>query len=574
VSTLTTLRRLLAATFVLLVATCLVDRLEVLRIARFQLERQDAVRPLWNTIVYLATYGLAVFGVAVAFCHRPVVRFAALGITLGAACVQAGVAAVNGLGFTHHEASLLLSESDFLGDALGFFLPEYLLAAITTLLGGALASWLALRVGPRLRSWAWLAFPLAALLTAHQVVDQTFGKVYQFPPPFRVALLAAWAWEHRLPVYAEREAPYFTPKEAPLTRHIVLVVDESISGHWLGANGAAIDTTPWLSSRPEGVFNYGIASSISNQSSSSNLLLQTGLRPADLPDRALRALRGPNLFSYLSAAGFETALIDAQTYSDSPPNLMTGYDLRRIDSVIRLRELEAGLPEHAVDFAALPRIVELLERHAKSFVYVIKTGAHFPYDDKSPPAQRPFSGGPASGREATRESYRNAIHWTTDRFLRELSRRIEATGLECLVIYTSDHGQWLPEESSEERAIARHATVIAPPSEQASVPLVLLGFGPRTRAALEDRYSAALVDAASGYAIFPTVLQAAGYSPSDTSAHYAPSLFEENAAEAPRTFVSGNIFGSHAGAFSNNPGVGDECFSNRFDVDAVRSAAP
>jgi arylsulfatase A-like enzyme len=202
---------------------------------------------------------------------------------------------------------------------------------------------------------------------------------------------------------------------------------------------------------------------------------------------------------------------------------------------------------------------------------VIKTGAHLPYDDKSPPSLRPFSGGPTSPREATRESYRNAIHWATDRFLEELSRSIEATGRECLVIYTSDHGQWLPDDG-DERAVAPHATVLAPPSEQASVPLVLLAFGPRTRAALEARLGAALVDAASGYAIFPTVLQAAGFAPADTATRYAPSLFEAGAGRPPRSFVSGNIFASHSGAFALNPGVGDECFSNAFDVDALRSA--
>jgi lipid A ethanolaminephosphotransferase len=569
----TTLRRLLAASLVIGAACIAVDP-DVLETARYQLGRRDTAEPVRNTLFYLAAYAAAILALAVVWCHRRTVRIAAIALTLAAACVQAALAAVNGVGFTHHEASLLLTEWDFLGDAVSFFLPRYGAAAAAALLGGAVAAWLAVRVGPRLRSWLWLLVPLAAGWSAHQVVVQTFGKVYQFPPPFRLALLTAWAFEHRLPVYTEREAPYFDAKEPPLADHILLIVDESISGHWLGVNGAAVDTTPWLSSRPPGVFNYGIASAISNLSSSSNIVLQTGLRPDALPDRELRSLRGPNVFSYLSAAGFHTALIDAQTYSDSPPNLMTGFDLRRIDTVVRIREVARNLPEHAVDFEALPRIRRLLESHPRTFTYLVKTGAHLPYGDKSPPEERPFTRPGSSGARAVREAYWNAIRWTTDHFLRELALELQASGRDVLVIYTSDHGQWLADERTADRRISPHATVLDPPAEQASVPLLLITSGARTRAAIETRFSERLVDASSAFEIFPTVLQAAGFARSDTALRYAPSLFEVDAAREPRSFVSGNIFGTNPGAYVLNRGVGEDCFRNPFDAATLRSPAP
>jgi glucan phosphoethanolaminetransferase (alkaline phosphatase superfamily) len=569
----TTLGRLLAAGLVIGVASCAVDP-GVLDTVRFQLGRQDTAVPLRNTFFYLAAYLAAVLGLAVAWCHRPPIRIAAMALSIVAACIHAALAAVNGVGFTHHEAALLLTEWEFLGDAMSFFLPRYAAAAGAALLGGALAAWLVLRVGPRLRSWLWLLLPLAAGWAAHQVVVQTFGKIYQFPPPFRVALLTGWAFEHRLPVYTEREAPYFQAKGPPLADHILLVVDESISGHWLGVNGAPVATTPWLSSKPAGVFNYGIASAISNLSSSSNLVLQAGLRPDQLPDRELRSLRGPNLFSYLSAAGFHTALIDAQTYSDSPPNLMTGFDLRRIDTVVRIRETVSGLPEHAIDFEAMPMIRRLLDSHARTFTYLVKTGAHLPYDDKSPSDERPFTQPGSRGAQSIREAYWNATRWTADHFLRELSDVLEAGGRDVLVVYTSDHGQWLADEQTAGRAISPHATVLDPPAEQASVPLLLLAYGPRTRPAIEARFSERLVDAASAYEIFPTVLQAAGFASADTATRHAPSLFEVNAARGPRTFVSGNIFGTNPGAYVLNRGVGEDCFANLFDVATLRSTSP
>jgi lipid A ethanolaminephosphotransferase len=570
-----TLGRLLAAALVVSLGAGLLDRGELLRTAQFQLARLDTARPAWNAAVFVATYLTAGLAIAVCLCHRRAIRVSVLAATLLAACIQASVAAVNGVGFTHHEAWLLFTESQFLGGALRFFFPRYAAPAAATLLAGALFAWLAMRVGPRLRSWLWLAVPVVAGVAAQQMLHQTFGRVYQLPPPFRIAVLTSWAWSHRLPMYVEREPPRFGPTRPPLADHVVFVVDESISGHWLGVNGAPVETTPWLSSRPAGLFNYGIASAVSNLSASSNLVLQTGLRPDALPDRELRSLREPNLFAYLGAAGYHTALIDAQSYSDAPPNLMTGFDLRRIDTVIRMREVEPGLPEHAVDFAAIARIRALVEAHPRSFVYVIKTGAHLPYDDKSPPEQRPFSLPGLRGPEATLHAYWNAIRWTTDRFLRDLSRALEASGRDALVLYTSDHGQWLAGDAgAADRRISPHATVTDPPDEQASVPLLLLAFGARTRPLVAERFASALVDRASAFEIFPTLLQAAGYAAEDTAPLHPPSLFEPDAARAPRRFVSGNLFGSNAGAYVLNPGVGEDCFLNDFDVESVRPSEP
>ena len=56
--------------------------------------------------------------------------------------------------------------------------------------------------------------PIAAFAASQRMVELTYGKVYQFPAPIRVALLVAWAREHRLPVYREREPVYDCRGEA------------------------------------------------------------------------------------------------------------------------------------------------------------------------------------------------------------------------------------------------------------------------------------------------------------------------------------------------------------------------
>ncbi len=113
--------------------------------------------------------------------------------------------------------------------------------------------------------------------------------------------------------------------------------------------------------------------------------------------------------------------------------------------------------------------------------------------------------------------------------------------------------------------------------QQASVPLLLLAFGPHTRAALAQRFDPRLVDRASDFEIFPTVLQAAGYAAADTRRFFPPSLFESESERAPRAFLSGNIFARDGEYYvlTNqwNPDLGSACYVNPFSLEAVRSAA-
>ena len=573
------LRGLVLAALVLALAA--LDRFEVVRIAAFQLGRNDTPRPVLNACLYAAIYLAGALGIAVLLCHRPRVRLASAVLVIALAAVEVGFASVNGSGFSHHEAAILINESAFVPDALRFFAGQFALPVLLLVAAGSALCWFAARRGPRLRSFAWLLLPIAAFAASDHLIDRTSGKVYQFAAPIRVPLLTAWAWEHRLPHYAEREPPRFAPSEPPLADHIVLVVDESVNGHSLGINGGPAGTTPWLASRPEGVFNYGIASAISNLSSSSNLLLQTGLPISAFPDRELRALRVANVFAYLAAAGYRTAFINAQTYSDQPPNLMTGFDFARIDTVLRLRETHRGAPESEFDLYAIPELRAQIEASPKSFAYLLKTGAHLPYADKSPEDQRPFQPALAAWEVSgdptrTHNSYSNVMLWTVDHFLAELSRELAATGRNVLVIYTSDHGQWLPGDPDGGRRLTPHATPVDPPMQQASVPLLLLAFGPRTRAAVTQRFDPRLVDRASDFEIFPTVLQAAGYAAEETRRFFAPSLFESEAERAPRAFLSGNIFAREGEYYvlTNqwNPELGSACYVNPFSLEPLRAA--
>lgn len=546
----------------------LLDGFDLLRVTGFQWQRQDTPDAARNAVLYVGTYLVCAAGLVGLLLHpwRWLRGLAWVLVSLLAA-VQAGFASVNGTGFGHHEAALLWSEAQFARPVLSFFAPKFALPVAGVLLASlGLALWSRRLVFAR----GGVGLIVLALLGAGagwSLLDRTFGKVMETPVPARIPLLATWVGLHRSPVYVPREAPDLLPARPPIADHIVFVMDESVSGHWLGLNGARPDTTPWLSSGPDHVFNFGIASSISNLSSSSNLLVQTGLTPERLPDVELRSLRGPNVFAYMALAGYTTALIDAQSYSRRPPNLMTRFDLEAIDRHVQIRAETPQLEEHAVDLATLPVLMEQVLGADRSFTYLVKNGAHIPYSDKFPPDRAVVD------REAgIAGDYQRALEWSVDVYLRELSTALEASGRNALVVYTSDHGQIL--DGAGGRRVTPHATQEDPPSEQAAVPLILLAFGERTREAVSEAFDPAVRDRASGFEIFPTLLEVAGYARSDATRGRVPSLLDGSAPRPGRVFVSGNIFARDGGVYINNPGYGDAFYLNEFRPPKPHRARP
>src|SRR5258705_8994847 len=126
----------LAAGVLVLVGLAAVDGFDALRVTAFQLARNDTPRPLWNAFVYAGTYLAGAFGIAVMLCHRPPVRRAAAALVVALACVQLGIAAVNGTGYSHHETALLFTETAFLPDPPHFFADRFPLPVISLIAPG------------------------------------------------------------------------------------------------------------------------------------------------------------------------------------------------------------------------------------------------------------------------------------------------------------------------------------------------------------------------------------------------------------------------------------------------------
>jgi glucan phosphoethanolaminetransferase (alkaline phosphatase superfamily) len=242
---------------------------------------------------------------------------------------------------------------------------------------------------------------------------------------------------------------------------------------------------------------------------------------------------------------------------------MSRFDIEDLERHHLVRRLEAGRAEYEMDFAATRIVADIIAKHAQSFSYIIKSGAHFPYTDKAAPSAQRFQpaldiGETTRGTERTLNSYLNALSWTVDEYLVNLIEVLEATGERVLVIYTSDHGQSLLERHKGELHLGfPHATPVDPPVYQAMVPLILFGVGDGVQERVSANCHTALRDRVSGFEIFPSVLVMAGYDSEELRRYYHHTLFDAQAPRDGRVFASGNIFGRGSGyqneLIRNNP---------------------
>ena len=323
---------------------------------------------------------------------------------------------------------------------------------------------------------------------------------------------------------------------APLYRDIVLIVDESISGHYLDINHPRGVRSGLAEARPGvEIANFGVAASATNCSAGSNLVLRfAGTRDSYRRDIAV----GPSLWDYAAHAGLETVYIDAQRSGGAMQNQMTPRERERIDRFIQF----GGLAVRDRDMAVADRLAHLLGDGTASFILVNKVGAHFPIHDKFPDSHaryRPilprggfldvtdtgsrtgFGGSQADWRRY-RNSYRNTLEWSVGAFFDRLLERAELA--DALVIYTADHGQNLHEGGKG--GTTTHCSV-DPRPEEGAVPLVVLQGGAGALAFTPG-------GAASHYMIAPTLLAAMGYDREAVRARSGGALDEPS--RDPATF--------------------------------------
>ena len=429
----------------------------------------------------------------------------------------------------------MLHSAAFIGDALAQNQTAFVGAAPPALLLLA-----AIGMAPRrhlpLPRWLVAATPWLAMFALTGLLflrggDGARGQPPSFAP---IAYLTLAGYEKATGNIGERQSVRLRWAHRPLSRNIILIVDESVAGQYLDVNSPTGVPTPlsgtWPSAR---IYNYGLAASVTNCSVGSNVTLRYGGTRNDY-----QRINGtqPSIWAYARKAGLRTVYIDSQRTGGALQNMMSDEERALIDHFVQFD----NVPVEQRDRAAASELIREPADHRPKFILVNKVGAHFPVHDKFPAVYLRYHpvlprgryrnisdtgsrAGFAGGMEdwvRYHNSYRNTLLWNVGAFFETL--RDEADFSQTTMIYTSDHGQNLHERGNP--GLSTHCSV-DPVQEEGVVPLVVID-GNRGSGVDWRRDVAHNHNRSSHYMIFPTLLELMGYDPGAVEKRYGRALNE------------------------------------------------
>lgn len=321
-------------------------------------------------------------------------------------------------------------------------------------------------------------------------------------------------------------------------RNVVYVVDESIVSDVFDKD-SEVSISAKLGTLQSAMHDFGPATSTSNCSWDSNLLLRVGPRQAHLPEDLATY---PTIWEYAKRAGYVTTYIDMQDRGDVRPNGMTQAERSYIDTVVSAEDI----PLTERDARAGQIVRKLLDDGHRNFIYVNKVGAHFPWDAKYPAyatrytpilnASRdsglayvsPSTAGlfdAIAGQAGTppfKNSYRNAVEWNFNSFFDALQRGDWLN--HSVMIYTSDHGQNVFKEGGHPNTHCSSGDTMA--KSEGRVPLMVFTQVPHWSSLLESRENPNR-GRLSQFALFATATAFMGYPMGDQALARDPGIFSQ-----------------------------------------------
>ena len=494
---------------------------------------------------YSFTWCGLVFSLLILFTNKSrLARYSSYFLSFISLAIFFGFKFLNGSGYGYNDAILTVNELVFAPEALKEYSGSAFFAVLLSLLAVFSIGYLCRKKLPATGK-RYLVVVLFFIGCMFYIINRHTDLVIEdFPVVFNVPAVTFHAAANKL--YAgPRSEPCLLTEDQGAARHIILVMDESIRGDHLSINGSGRDVTPFLRDTGLRLVNLGIASSAGNQSSTSNIIVQSGLSLDQVPDREHSALKNPSIFQYAKKRGRKTYFINAQESKLS--NYMTRWDLLDIDNYIFIETEYPGSPKWEYDLLAADLIRSILETEQDTFIYVLKNGAHFPYQLMYPNSERVFRpvkdylqeqlffSKDDSGRM---NSYDNAVRWSVNGFFRRLLHRQEKS--DCLITYISDHGQSL--DNKDGGPILTHNTVEDPPQDQANTPIFVVLSDSASERLGDERIGAMLKNKnkLSHFQVFPTMLCFMGYSKEEINLAYGPTIFDQ--VPDRRYFVSGDLF--------------------------------
>lgn len=484
--------------------------------------------------IFFGSYLLMILSAAVLLISKNI-SFPFFITSLVAVCTCETYAKINGEPFGVLDIETALRYLDFANQAAKTYWRPLLLASATAGIPYIIL-YLFIRKFVSVVPIRWAGLAVSGLAVGFILTFRSAGNHTRAFPRYVQPLFVSGFYLRMNPYVGPRLEPLFAPKTAPLAKHVIFIMDESVRGDLLGINGFAKETTPFLFKNKQLIQNYGIASSLSNSSSSSNYGVITGLKMEHIPDRIQHSRKAPLIFDYGLKAMEEVHLVWGQT---SFAQQKQKFEFNKI-KVADIYGDRPNLPVHQYDREVINQLDDITEKSTTQFIWVNKWGSHFDYDSTYPKEERAFTPtyteSAADDQAAMLNSYYNSLRWGVDGFFAELIKRLE--GRDVILIYSSDHGQSILEKGIP----GTHNRVFNISSSQASVPLFALGFNTHTRDLLAKMYIKENFNKASAEQIFPSLLLLMGYAREDLKSYYANSLFEP-LAPIVRKFLSGDLWG-------------------------------
>ena len=208
--------------------------------------------------------------------------------------------------------------------------------------------------------------PVSAVILTIIGLQYSQGFFDRYPSFFRVPSMLVFASQSHIYEGERSEVTYSGSIDAQVEK-IVLIVDESIRADILEINAYEKDTTPYLRSLETGIVNYGLAASSSNCSHYSNLILRTGMRKEEIPDRNQMTLKKPSIWQFTKKAGFYNVYIDAQSAEEweNYQNFMNEHEASFVDEIIRVCQKTA----YESDGVASEKLIYHLKQPGKTITF-------------------------------------------------------------------------------------------------------------------------------------------------------------------------------------------------------------
>ncbi len=436
--------------------------------------------------------------------------------------------------FLTYDAFLTLYNSrGFASEALAEFLPiiaKPVLLSLLLLIGLLLPFSSTRRP---LLSWLNITTPIAVTVMLTGILFFRGGEGAKgLPSPFTpVAYLNLMIYEQLTTDYGDPKDIHIAPK-GKSNKDIILIMDESVSAHYLDINSATGEKT-FLKENSPGtlVFNYGVAAAATNCSHGTNLLVRYG----GTREKYLEYIKTmPSVWEYAKKAGYKTVFLDAQRDSGAYQNGMTDQERQEIDDLIQYD----NVPVMYRDMRIADSLIEYINNSTQEFIYVNKIGAHFPVNDRFPdefiihtpilnrgtqvgisdkPSREGYSRSDNHWRKY-RNSYRNTLVWNTGNFFNKLITNADLS--RSTIIYTADHGQDLHEYNHS--AVSTHCNQ-NPIDEEGAVPLVIIEGGKTPSLQWTDHLEVNK-NGSSHYNIFPTLLKLMSYQEAEVIPIYGTPL--------------------------------------------------